>query len=178
LRTGVRIYNEVNSKMAGIELCDASLGPMYQQLLAEFPDASPEAVEASLKFMRIGANQHVRMDALFDQHGLTSGRFALLMILRHEPLRELSCSELAKRAQVTRATMTQFIDSLEKEQFIKRVDDPSDRRATLIQLTPKAETVLKKIMPEHLRRLAEVTSMLSRAELKELFRLMSKLVRE
>lgn len=164
--------------LAGIELCDAQFGNVYQQLLAEFPDASPQAIEASLGFMRIVANQHLRQESLFSQFGLTTGRFSLLMLLRHEPNQRLSPSEMAKRTHVTRATMTQFIDALEKDELIKRVADPEDRRSMLVQLTPKAAALLKKVIPEHLRRLAEVTSMLTRPELKELFRLMAKLVRE
>jgi DNA-binding MarR family transcriptional regulator len=74
--------------------------------------------------------------------------------------------------------MTQFIDCLEKDQFIKRVDDPVDRRSMLIRLTPKAETVLKRVLPLHLQRLAEMNSALTRAEMKEWFRIASKVIKE
>jgi DNA-binding MarR family transcriptional regulator len=161
-----------------VEICDPSLESLYQQLLAEFPKSSPEAIEASLQLLRIAANTHVRMEALFSDSGLSSGRFALLMLLRHEPSQQLPPSEIASRAQVSRATMTQFLDHLERDQFIKRVNDPNDRRSLLIQLTPHAAEVLKKLIPLHLKYLEHLTAALNRTERKQLFHLMSKLVHE
>lgn len=152
--------------------------PVYQQLLAEFPEATPDAIEASLQFLRIAANTHVRMEALYSEYGLTSGRFALLMLLRHAPSNQLSPSEMAKRAQVSRATMTQFIDCLEKDKFITRIDDPNDGRSMLIRLAPKGETVLKRFLPAHLKELEALTVSLNRTERKQLFCLLSKLIRE
>lgn len=164
--------------MAAIEFCDPSMETLYQELLSEFPKVTPEAIEAALQFMRLATNMHLRQEALFSQYGLTTGRFSLLMFLRKEPSGQLSPSELAKRANVTRATMTQFVDALEKEGFIQRIDDPNDRRSHFVRITPKAENVLKKVLPEHLQRLVEVTERLSRAERKTLFILMDKLCRE
>ena len=155
-----------------------SIDPMYQDLLDEYPGTPPEAIEAALQFMKIAANLHIRQESLFSQFGLTTGRFSLLMMLRHEPKKELPPSELAKRAHVSRATMTQFVDGLEKEQLIVRADDPNDRRTVLVRLTPKAEKLLKNVLPSHLERLVEFTSVLSRKERKELFLLMEKLIRE
>jgi DNA-binding MarR family transcriptional regulator len=164
--------------MASVELFDPSLEHLYQELLIEFPNSTPEAIEASLMFFRIAANRNVKMEALFSEYGLTSGRFSLLMLLRHEPSRQLSPSEMAKRIQVSRATMTQFIDSLEKDNFIVRVDDPHDRRCMQIQLTAIGENTLNRVLPKHLKSLEELTMTLTRSERKQLFHLMSKLVRE
>jgi DNA-binding MarR family transcriptional regulator len=164
--------------MAGVELCDPSLNAVYQELLKEFPLAAPRAVEASLQFMRVAANIHVKMESLFSEYSLTSGRFALLMMLRHEASRQISPSEMAKRAQVSRATMTQFLDSLEKDRFIVRVDDPHDRRSMSIRLTPAGESVLAQVLPKHIEHLEQTTESLSRTELKQLYNLMSKLIRE
>jgi DNA-binding MarR family transcriptional regulator len=161
-----------------IEICDPSMEALYQQLLAEFPKSSPDAIEASFQILRIAANVHVRLEAIFSEFGLSSGRFALLMLLRQAPSRELPPSEIAAKAQVSRATMTQFLDHLERDGFIKRVNDPNDRRALLIQLTPHAEEVLKKLIPLHLKDLEHLTAALNRAERKQFFQLMTKLIHE
>ena len=149
--------------------------PIYLELLAEYPKVLPEAIEAALEFQRVAAFMHVKQENCFGQYGLTSGRFSLLMFLRGETSRSLSPSELAKRADVTRGTMTQFIDGLEKDHLVKRVDDPRDRRAMLVKLTNKGEEVIKKILPEHLNRLTRVTQVLTRTERKTLLSLMEKL---
>jgi DNA-binding MarR family transcriptional regulator len=149
--------------------------PIYQELLAEFPASAPEGIEAALQFLKVATVCNVRRESFFNEHGLTSGRFHLLMLLRHEPGHCLSPSELARRTQVTRGTMTQFIDALEKDGVAKRVDDPNDRRAMLVQLTAKGEALLKRILPEHLKRLTRMTEILNRAERKQLLMLMEKL---
>lgn len=161
-----------------VEICDPSMQSLYQDLLTEFPKSSPEAIEASLQILRIAANIHVRLESLFSEFGLSSGRFSLLMLLRQEPTKQLPPSEIASRAQVSRSTMTQFLDHLERDDLVKRFSDPQDRRALLVQLTPKAEAILKKIIPVHLKYLEHLTLVLSRAERKQLFQLMAKCMRE
>ena len=138
-------------------------------------NASPEAVETALQFLRVAASANLKHEETFGKHGLTLGRFSLLMLLRHEPNRSLSPSELAKRTQVTRGTMTQFIDALEKDHLVKRTDDPNDRRAMLVQLTSTGEDLLRKVLPDHLKKLAKFTKVLNRNERKQLLSLMEKL---
>ncbi len=147
----------------------------YAELLREFPEASPEAIEAALQFMRVAARINVQQEAVFSENGLTSGRFALLMFLRREPGRVLSPSELARRAQVTRATMTQFLDALEGDGFVKRVPDPNDRRAMLVRLTAAGEAILRRVLPHRFRRLGHLTQVLTRQERKQLLGLLEKL---
>jgi DNA-binding MarR family transcriptional regulator len=161
-----------------VEISDPSLESLYQQLLAEFPKSSPDAIESALQLLRIATNKHVRLEVLFSEFGLSSGRFALLMLLRQEPSQQLPPSEMANRAHVSRATMTQFVDHLERDGFIKRVNDPNDRRSLFIQLTSHAQDVLKKLIPLYLKDLEHLTSALNRAERKQFFALMEKLIHE
>jgi DNA-binding MarR family transcriptional regulator len=161
-----------------VEISDPSLESLYQQLLAEFPKSSPDAIESALQLLNIATNKHVRLEALFSEFGFSSGRFALLMLLRHEPSQQLPPSEMATRARVSRATMTQFLDHLERDGFIKRVNDPNDRRALFIQLTPHAQKVLKDLIPLYLKDLERLTSALNRAERKQFFSLLEKLNRD
>jgi DNA-binding MarR family transcriptional regulator len=157
------------------ECLDVTKDPIYQELLQLFPKASPEAVEISLQFMRVAAAMHLSQEKHFGRFGLTSGRYHLLMLLRREPTRNLSPSELAKRVKVTRATMTQFIDTLERDRLVARLDDPKDRRSTLVQLTSEGDALLNRILPDHLERLNVFSHALNRGERKQLFCLLEKL---
>jgi DNA-binding MarR family transcriptional regulator len=156
------------------DLLDVTKDPVYQELLSEYPKAAPEAVECALQFMRVAAFVNLRQEQKLGEFGLTIGRFHLLMLLRHEPSRALSPSELAKRTRVSRGTMTQFIDALEKDALVRRADDENDRRAMLIQLTSKGDALLKKILPAHLEKLSRITQVLNRSERKTLIDLMEK----
>ena len=104
-------------------ILDVTSDPVYQELLTNYPYVSPEAVETILQFNKISSIINMRKEAVLNEHGLTHGRFHLLMLLkRQEPVHSLSPSELAKRTGVTRGTMTQFIDAIEKDGFVKRVE--------------------------------------------------------
>jgi DNA-binding MarR family transcriptional regulator len=47
----------------------------------------------------------------------------------------LSLSELANRLSCVRSNMTQLVDRLEADGLVRRVDDPSDRRAVKALIT-------------------------------------------
>lgn len=118
----------------------------------------------------------MRKEAVLNEHGLTHGRFHLLMLLkRQEPKHCLSPSELAKRTGVTRGTMTQFIDAIEKDGFVKRVEDPKDRRGMLVELTEMGEKKLKDLLPIHIQHLANYTKVLNAEERAMMIQIMLKM---
>jgi len=47
--------------------------------------------------------------------------------------------ELARRAGVTPQAMAEFVRYLEQRGYVKRVSDPSDGRARIVQLTPRGK---------------------------------------
>jgi DNA-binding MarR family transcriptional regulator len=51
-------------------------------------------------------------------------------------------STLAERAQIAKQTATSLVDKLERAGYVERVPDPSDGRARLVRLTPRAEAAL------------------------------------
>jgi DNA-binding MarR family transcriptional regulator len=76
-------------------------------------------------------------DAGFDDVTIAQSR--LMMGLDPEGTR---LSVLAERAQVAKQTATALVDKLERAGYVRRVPDPSDGRARLVRLTPRAEAVL------------------------------------
>ena len=67
--------------------------------------------------------------------------------------------ELARSEQVTPASISQLVTGMQRDGLAERVEDPSDRRVTLVCATKKGE----KIMREGRRaRVAVLTNMLSR----------------
>lgn len=160
--------------MAIIEIFSEDRKQIYRELFASYPEYFPETIDAAAQFLSLAAQAHIKQEATFGEYGLTSGRFTLLMFLRAEESRALSPSELAKRASVSRGTMTQFIDALERDHLVQRVDDLNDRRAMLVKLTVKGEETIKKIVPVFLRYLSVFTQSLNKEERKQLLYLMSK----
>src|SRR6476620_3629342 len=69
--------------------------------------------------------------------GITGRELAVLVARdAHEPL---SQQEAAGRLGVDRTTMVDLVDSLERKELVERRPDPSDRRRTIVQLTPRGK---------------------------------------
>ena len=49
---------------------------------------------------------------------------------------------------ITTGTMTSVLDTLERNGYVKRIADPNDRRRVLVDITPDAQAVLDKMLPE------------------------------
>jgi DNA-binding MarR family transcriptional regulator len=76
-------------------------------------------------------------DAGFDDVTIAQSR--LMMGIDTEGTR---LSALAERAQIAKQTATALVDKLERAGYVQRVPDPSDGRARLVRLTPRAEAAL------------------------------------
>jgi Transcriptional regulators len=60
------------------------------------------------------------------------------LILAVWEVNTIRMNELAIKLGVKARTITEHVDSLERDGLIKRLPDPNDRRATLLQLTDEA----------------------------------------
>lgn len=165
--------------------------PRYECLLEaarEFPDLDPTAAEAYLHLLRTADEVFALSEARLTAHGISQGRFGVLMLLwrcseprtgdvaiTQPPCGPRTPAELADAAGVTRATMTGLIDTLERDGFVVREPDPSDRRMLLVRLTKKAENFLVRFLPIHFRGASEVMAALSESERKTLVRLLGKI---
>jgi MarR family transcriptional regulator, organic hydroperoxide resistance regulator len=56
---------------------------------------------------------------------------------------EIPISELCKRTQLKKSTLTTMLDRLEQNGFVRRVDDEHDKRTTLIRITARARSIRK-----------------------------------
>lgn len=166
--------------------------PRYECLLEaarEFPDLDPSAAEAFLHLLRTGDDAFGVTERHLSSHGISQGRFSVLMLLwRSGQPRVLkaqapecaecagprSPAELADAAGVTRATMTGLIDTLERDGLVKREADLHDRRMMSVNLTAKGEKFLHKLLPGHFKAIAQLMKPLSESERTTLVRLLGK----
>lgn len=166
--------------------------PRYECLLEaarEFPDLDPTAAEAFLHLLRTGDEAFGVTDRHLAAHGISQGRFSVLMLLwrggqprlmsadgapADECTGPRSPAELAEAAGVTRATMTGLVDTLERDGLVKREPDPDDRRMMSVVLTAKGEKFLHKLLPGHFKAITQLMNPLTVAERKTLVRLLGK----
>ena len=58
---------------------------------------------------------------------------------------EIPASRLASEVGVRGPTMTGLLDTLEREQLVRRRPSPDDRRVTLLSMTPKGRRLFEKV---------------------------------
>ena len=79
-------------------------------------------------------------DRLTRPVGLTSARWQVLGVVEHGPV---PVANVARIMGLSRQTVQQTANGLEREGFIEFVDNPHHRRAKLMQLTKKGEKALE-----------------------------------
>ncbi len=84
-------------------------------------------------------------------------------------------SVLAQRAQITKQSMAELVEHLERHGYVERVPDPEDRRAKLVRATGRGEEVYA-IAREFVAELeADWTRRLGRTKMRQLRRLLEEL---
>lgn len=96
---------------------------------------------------------------LFRPHGLTAPQYNVLNILADESAgRGLSQRELGDILVVDRSNVTGLIDRMEKCGWVRRADDPADRRIYRVVLTAKGRKLWEKVAPLYQRVVEQVTA--------------------
>lgn len=72
-------------------------------------------------------------------HAISFPRARLLMAMAEAGQRRVRMGDLSAALGVTARNVTTIVDGLEREGMLARRSDPTDRRAILIELTPKGE---------------------------------------
>lgn len=85
---------------------------------------------------------------LREQHGVSLARFDYLAQLHRRP-DGLRMRELSSHLMVTGGNITGLTDELEREGWVRRQADPSDRRAAIVQLTEEGLRGFEAMAAEH-----------------------------
>ena len=97
------------------------------------------ALSASLRTARVLT---FVVDAELEKLGINWPRFETLMILRFSQGCALSLGKLSERLLVHPTSVTNTIDKLEAEGYVRRIPHSKDRRAILAQLTDEGHELL------------------------------------
>jgi MarR family 2-MHQ and catechol resistance regulon transcriptional repressor len=108
-----------------------------------------------------------------ERYGLTQPQFAVLEALGH--LGPLTTGEIGKKMLVTGGCVTVIVDNLEREGLAERVRSTEDRRVIKVQLTKNGMELFDEIFRKHAGRIAELASVLTEDEQKQLSALLKKL---
>ena len=96
--------------------------------------------------------------------GLSMSQFSILMQLHHKG--PCGMSEISERFDVTPAAASQLVDKLVQSGYLERDEDPSDRRAKLLKLSPNGIKLVNEGINERYRWMDQLTKHLSSEEQK------------
>jgi len=140
------------------------------------PSGRCAVIEATAAVRLAAKRLHLWMERWTEAHGLSEGRFQVLMRLYHVPGHRLPLGELAGNLAVTPRTITGLIDHLERDGLVARKPDAADRRSVLAQLTPAGRDRIEAIRRDAISRQDAARQGLSDDQLCELRHLCLSLV--
>lgn len=108
------------------------------------------------------------------QFETTLPRFDLMAQLERHPS-GLKMNELSQRLMVSGGNVTGITDQLEREGLVVREDDPRDRRAYSVRLTPAGRALFDRMAQAHEGWIIGLFAGLNQSEKREMYRLLAKL---
>ena len=89
---------------------------------------------------RLEVESYSALDHALHAYDITTGQYLILCLIAREPGR--SSAELARHAFVTPQSMNEVIAALEHKAYIKRTEDPDNRRILQVSLTREGRRLL------------------------------------
>lgn len=93
---------------------------------------------------------------------LTLSQFAVLEALYYGG--PMCVGEIGSKVLKSDGNMTLVVDNLEKQGYVERRRDPSDRRLVRVHITEAGTTLIQEIMPNHVATLRQMMSVLTAEE--------------
>jgi DNA-binding MarR family transcriptional regulator len=110
-------------------------------------------VEMVAEAINFAGNFTQKMERHFQRYGLSQPGFLVILILYSDNQEEWTVVKLADSIGVKAPTMTGILDTLERQDYIKRIPFPNDRRKIMISLTNNGKKRFADILPDHFARL-------------------------
>nr|WP_213535669.1 MarR family transcriptional regulator [Paenibacillus sp. J45TS6] len=140
----------------------------------------PEAIDIIHLLMRsthyIQREFQSQLSTMNVPYQLTGPRLRLLSVVAETG--KIRMNELAVKLGVKARTVTDFVDALEQDKLLVRIPDPTDRRATLIQLTELAQSNMEQVLAFQAKVADNILENLSVEQRKLFFGLLLQLIKD
>ena len=134
-----------------------------------------QAIRLWLRLLSCSTQIEQTIRTLLRSHfGTSLPRFDYLAQLNRFP-QGLRMTALSSHLMVTGANVTGLTDQLVAEGWVERLDDPSDRRALIVRMTPSGKASFEGMAVEHERWLVKLLGGVDGREMEQLHRLLGKL---
>ena len=113
----------------------------------EFPGASWLSAQVFRELEVVGGHAEALIASVARRHGLSHAALNALAVIEGNGA-PMSAGAVGAQMHITSGTMTSVLDTLERNGYIKRLTDRDDRRRVLVDVTPEAQVVLNRLLPE------------------------------
>ena len=142
--------------------------------------SSSQLIQTIRQFMDFAMHHSMRERAHFAKAtGLSMPQFGILMQLHYRG--NCGVSDISDRFDITNAAASQLVEKLVQSRLIQREEDPSDRRAKLLNLTDKGRQLIQQGIDERYRWVDQLVGKLTaeeRAEVAEALDIMTQAARD
>ncbi len=91
--------------------------------------------------------------------GISMQQFSILMQMHYKG--PCGLSEISERFDITAAAASQLVDKLVNAGYLDRAEDPNDRRAKMLTMSPAGADLIKRGLDERYRWMEKLTATLS-----------------
>jgi DNA-binding MarR family transcriptional regulator len=155
-----------------------TLDAMLEVWAREIPDLDPLTEGIVERIQKLARAFDRTMDETLVETGLDRRSYHVLGKLRSVgPPYRRSAGQLAEHMGLSSGAMTNRLDRMEAAGLVRRLADPNDRRATLIEPTEEGRALWDRAVATQAQREAKVASVLAPKEREELHRLLRTLMR-
>jgi MarR family 2-MHQ and catechol resistance regulon transcriptional repressor len=131
------------------------------------------ALNTYIKMLRAIQSVAETIDILEGERELSGAQFGALEALYY--LGPLTQKQITKKILTSKSNVVAIVDALEQRRLVTRKRDQNDRRFINVHITPRGETVIAALMPEHVAAITAAFSGLTLSEQKSLGGLCKKL---
>lgn len=136
-----------------------------------------DAVAVVTNIYRIAQGLRNKMEReVLSEYGLSWTAFSLLYDLWIRD--SIETKKLAELSGVTKATVSNITNTLEKKELCYRKVDNRDRRITYVTITEKGKQVMENLYPQFHKGEVEIVSSLTVSEQKDMSKLLRRVIRE
>ncbi len=141
--------------------------------MRDYGDLTNKNLKALIVLSRCFLSVRRRETETIRAGGLTVAQFAVLEILYHKG--ELPVATITEKTLTSSGNMTVVIQNLAKAGYVRRKENPRDKRSYLVKITKKGINLFEEIFPPHLENINKIFSVLNDEDKDELIRIMKKL---
>ncbi|WP_412676947.1 MarR family transcriptional regulator [Bacillus safensis] len=175
----LKIKGVVNKMPIGKK--DTELSPEERRIMNQLNTSSmqqldPYAISITTNLYRIAQGLKLKMERkVLSQYHLSWTAFSLLYDLW--VLGAMETKNLAKSSGITKATVSNVTNTLEKKEFCFRKVDKRDRRTVYVMITEKGKKAMEEMYPKFHKGEVEIVSSLNLEEQKNISELLRRIIR-